>query len=445
LLKTEPQRSHADQAAPRRAGQIAAVLELPPLPRGSATWRQAAGQSVRAALGALLVHKVRSAMTMFGIVLGVCGVLVIDAVGQAQNAAVAAQLAQLGSNLVTVTSGGVRPGVTAGGPRPILTLQDADLLQAQAPDLAALTPEVTGRMPAVAGRLSASTNIVGALPAIQQIQNYAVATGNFFTAQDDRSGATVAVLGQTVVAKLFRDQNPVGQHLRLRNVDFRVVGVLAAKGHDAQTDLDDVVIVPLHTAQQRLLGYGNLATILLQADRPSDIPALIGGVTATLERAHHIAAGQPDDFAVHDDAQVAQAARQQTALLSRALSAVAGIALAIGGFGLMNIMLIAVTERTPEIGVRLAVGGRPADVLAQFLEEAATLTIVGGAVGVACGYAAAGILTHAVPALAPHPAWPRLVAVAAALAVSLFTGLLFGLYPAYRAARLDPIHALRYE
>ncbi|HEV7216042.1 MAG TPA: ABC transporter permease [Chloroflexota bacterium] len=441
MLKTAPRESHAEK--------VVKLLALPPLARGGAAWRQAAGQSVRAALGALLVHKVRSAVTVFGIVLGVCGVLVIDAVGQAQNAAVAAQLTQLGSNLVTVTPGVVRQGRAAGSTRPSLTLHDAVLLQARASGalwpVAALTPEVTDRMPAIAGRLAATTTVVGARPAIQRIQNDAIARGAFFTAQDDSAEATVAVLGQTVVDKLFPGQDPVGRRLRLRNVDFRVVGVLAAKGHDAQTDLDDVVIVPLHTAQQRLLGYGNLASILLQADRTADIPAVIGGVSATLERAHHIAAGQPADFAVNDDEQVAQAARQQTALLSRVLSAVAGIALTIGGFGVMNIMLIAVTERTPEIGVRLAVGARPADVLTQFLEEAATLTIVGGAVGVACGYAAAGILTHAVPALAAHPAWPRMVAVAAALAVSLVTGLLFGLYPAYRAARLDPIVALRYE
>jgi putative ABC transport system permease protein len=231
----------------------------------------------------------------------------------------------------------------------------------------------------------------------------------------------------------------------LRNIEFRVVGVLAAKGHDAQADLDDVVIIPLHTAQQRLFGYGNVANVLLQADTTDDIPAVLAGVTATLERAHHLTAGQPNGFAVTDDTQVANAARQQTALLTRVLTAVAGIALAIGGFGLMNIMLIAVSERTPEIGVRLAVGAQPADILLQFLEEALTLTLVGGALGVALGYLAAGIITHTVPSLAPYPAWPRLVAVGLALVVSIGTGLLFGLYPAHRAARLDPIHALRYE
>jgi putative ABC transport system permease protein len=437
LLKADPQQSHPEK--------VARLLALPPLHGGNATWRQSAGQSARAALGALLAHKVRSVMTMFGIVLGVCGVLVIDAVGQAQDAAVAAQLAKLGSNLVTVTPGIVRTGGAAGNARPTLTLQDADLLQAQVPDVAALTPEVTGRVPAIAGPLAYTTTVVGARPALQQVQNDALARGRFFTTAEDDAGASVAVLGQTVVDKLFPGQDPLGQYLRLRNVDVRVVGVLAAKGHDGQTDLDDIVSVPLHTAQQRLLGYGDLASILLQADDTADIPAVLSGVTATLERAHHLPPGQPDDFSVHDYEQVAEAARQQTALLTRVLGAVAGIALAIGGFGVMNIMLIAVTERTPEIGIRLAVGARPADVLAQFLEEAATLTLVGGAIGVATGYAAAGILTHTVPALAAHPASPRPVAVGLALLVSVGTGLLFGLYPAHRAARLDPIHALRYE
>jgi putative ABC transport system permease protein len=436
---------HSQTPADAHRRKVAALVALPPLRRGGSTWRQATGQSVRAALGALLTHKVRSAMTIVGIVLGVCGVLVIDAVGQAQDTAIAAQLAKLGANLVTVTPSIVRPGGAAGSTRPTLTLQDANLLQAQVPDVAALTPEVTGQVPAIAGPLAYTTTVVGALPEIQQVQHDAVSEGRFFTAAEDSARASVGVLGQTVVGKLFPGQDPVGRYLRLRNVDVRVVGVLAAKGHDGQTDLDDVVIVPLHTAQQRLFGYGNLASILLQADRTDDIPAVLAGVTATLKRAHHIAPGQPDDFAVHDDEQVAQAARQQTVLLTRVLGAVAGIALAIGGFGLMNIMLIAVTERTPEIGVRLAVGARPADVLAQFLGEAATLTLVGGALGVAAGYAAAGVLIHAVPALAPHPAWPRPLAVGLALGVSLSTGLLFGLYPAYRAACMDPIAALRYE
>ena len=437
MLKTDPQQG--------QVGNVALLLALPPLRRGGATWRRAAGQSVGAALGALLAHKVRSAMTMVGIVLGICGVLVIDAVGQAQDAGVAMQLAKLGSNLVTVTPGMLRMGGAAGSTRPTLTLQDAALLQAQVPEVAALTPEVTGRVPAIAGRLAHTTTVVGALPAIQQVQNDALAEGRFFTTPEDSAGAPVAVLGQTVVAQLFPGQDPLGKRLRLRNVDVQVVGVLDAKGSDAQTDLDDVVIVPLRTAQQRLFGYGNLASILLQADSTNDIPAVLAGVTATLERAHHIGAGQPADFAVTDDTQVANAARQQTALLTRVLTGVAGIALAIGGFGVMNIMLIAVSERTPEIGVRLAVGALPADVLLQFLEEALTLTIVGGVIGVAAGYAAAGVLTHAVPALAAHPAWPHPLAVAAALAVSLTTGLFFGLYPAYRAARLDPVYALRYE
>ncbi len=436
---TDAGHSQTPGAAHRR--KVAALLALPPLRRGGSTWRQATGQSVRAALGALLTHKVRSAMTIVGIVLGICGVLVIDAVGQAQNAAVATQLAKLGSNLITVTPGIVR----LGGVRPALTLHDTSLMQAQVPDVAALTPEVTGSVPAIAGRLAYTTNVIGALPTIQQIQDDALAAGSFFTAQDESAGATVAVLGQTVVDKIFPGQDPVGQQLLLRNVEFRVVGVLAAKGHDAQTDLDDVVIIPLHTAQQRLFGYGNLASILLQADSTDDIPAVLAGVTATLEQAHHFTTGQPNEFNVTDDTQVANAARQQTALLTRVLTAVAGIALAIGGFGIMNIMLIAVSERTPEIGVRLAVGAQPSNILLQFLEEALTLTLVGGALGVASGYAAAAIVTRTVPALASYPAWPRLVAVGLALLVSVGAGLLFGLYPAYRAARLDPIHALHYE
>ena len=420
---------------------------LAPLPLDAQPiWITTAGQSVRSALAALAAHKARAFMTMFGIVVGVCGVLIIDVLGQAQNAALAEQLAQLGTNLISITPGFAFPGGVSRGAAtpPTLTNRDIQLLREQVPDVHALTPLVSGTETLAFGNLTVGAAVTGAYPDVKTIQSDALQEGAFFTAADESAHLPFVVLGQTVVGKLFPNRDPLGAEVRIRDVNFQVVGVLRAKGHRGQTDLDDAAIVPFSTAQQRLYG-ARLDSILLQASRTEQIPAVMAAATATLDQSHHLTVGGHADFTIQDFQQVVDTARQQTALQTRVLTLVAGVALALGGFGVMNIMLISVTERTAEIGLRLAVGARPAGVLLQFLVEAATITSVAGGLGLLLGFALSLALRLPVHLLAAYPSLPTVQTSGAAIVVVVATGVVFGLYPALRAARLDPVVALRSE
>jgi putative ABC transport system permease protein len=413
---------------------------------GQPTWTATLVQSVRSALAALAAHKARAFMTMFGIVVGVCGVLVINVLGQAQNAALAEQLAQLGTNLVSITPGAATFGPVSKGAasKPTLTDRDVQRLQQQVPYVRALTPLVSGTETLAFGDQTVGATVTGAFPDVVMVQSDAVRLGRFFTAADESAHLPVTVLGQTVVDQLFPNRNPLGAEVRIRDVNFRVIGVLQAKGHQGQTDLDDVAIVPFSTAQQRLFG-AKLDSILLQAAQTEQIPAVMAAATATLDQSHHMPFGGQADFNIQDFQQVVDASKQQTALLTRVLTVVAGVALAMGGFGVMNIMLISVTERTAEIGLRLAVGARPADVLRQFLVEALTITAVAGVIGLLLGFALSVVLRLPIHFLAAYPAMPRMETSIMAFAVVVATGVVFGFYPALRASRLDPVVALRSE
>ncbi|HVC35166.1 MAG TPA: ABC transporter permease [Chloroflexota bacterium] len=427
--------------AVRRARRLA------PLPfRGQSSWTATAVPSVHSALAALAAHKARAFMTMFGIVVGVCGVLVINVLGQAQNAALAEQLAQLGTNLVSITPGAATFGPVSKGAasKPTLTDRDVQLLRQEVPYVRALTPLVSGTETLAFGDQTVGATVTGADPDVETVQSDAVRQGAFFTAADESAHLPVAVLGQTVVDQLYPNRNPLGAEVRIGDVNFRVVGVLQAKGHQGQTDLDDVAIVPFSTAQQRLFG-AKVDSILIQASRTEQIPAVMAAATATLDQNHHMPVGGQADFNIQDFQQVVDAARQQTALLTRVLTIVAGVALAMGGFGVMNIMLISVTERTAEIGLRLAVGARPADVLLQFLVEALTITTVAGVIGLLLGFALSVVLRLPIHVLAEYPAIPTAGISLAAFVVVVATGVVFGFYPALRASRLDPVVALRSE
>ncbi len=433
-------RQIADQPL-RRAHRLAPL----PSDRGR-PWAATVAQSIRSALAALAAHQGRAAMTTFGIVVGVCGVLLIDVLGQAQNAALADQLAQLGTNLVSISPGiAVMGGVSGGAAsKPTLTNRDVQLLQQQVPYVRALTPLVSGTETLAFSDQTVGATVTGAFPDIARLQSETVQHGRFFTAADESAHRPVAVLGPTVVNKLFPSRDPLGTQVRIRNVSFQVIGVLQPRGHRGQTDLDDVAIIPFSTAQQRLYGP-RVDSILLQASSTEQIPAVMAATTATLDQSHRIPVGGRPDVVVQNFQQLLEASKQQTALLTRVLSIVAGVALAMGGFGVMNIMLISVTERTAEIGLRLAVGARPLDVLVQFLVEALTVTTVAGVIGLLLGFALPVPLRVPIHLLAAYPALPSVGTSLAAFGVIVATGVVFGFYPALRASRLDPVVALRSE
>ena len=408
-------------------------------------WTAALLPSAQSAFEALLAHKLRSGLTLLSVLIGVAGVLVLDSVAQAQNASVAAQLQQLGSNVVSIspTASNVRGLATGVGPT--LRPNDAAVVR-QLPHVVAASPVINGQQQITSGRRSARTMTTAALPEIEQIQGWGVRSGAFYTAQDVTRAASVVLLGQTVVNRLFPDgSNPVGQHVRIRNADFKVIGVLASKGDNGSRDLDDLALVPFSTGQQRLYGATNIGTVQLQVDAADNIATVMAEVTQALERSHRLRPGQSDDFRVQSYQQLLNQAGPQQALIAGIMRAIAWAALAVGGFGLMNILLMGVTERTLELGIRMAVGARQVDLLIQFLVEALTLALLGGGLGILAGVAGALVVPRFVGGVPELSALPGLATIGGAVGLAVGVGLLAGVYPAYRASRLDPVEALRSE
>lgn len=401
------------------------------------------GQSVLSALEALFSSKLRSFLTMLGIIIGVGAVIVVIAIGQGAKANVAAQLSRLGTNMVTIQPGsanfgGVQTGI---GGRPTLTDKNVQAIAQQVPDIVALSPVVTGQAQVVFNGQNWNTRVQGVYPDYQTIQDYQTASGSFFTQADETNNVPVADLGQTVVQNLFPNTNPIGQRIRIRNVIFQVIGVLAPKGNNGFFNQDDIILIPYSTAQLRLFGTSNVNQIQVQVDKSSNIQPVINDITAVLRRAHHLPSWEANDFTVRNLQQILNTAQSATSTITTLLAAVAAISLLVGGIGIMNIMLVSVTERTREIGIRMAVGARSRDVLLQFLVEAVTLSVVGGIVGIFFGFVVAIGISH-------FAKWTTMIAPASVLLAFSFAalvGIFFGFYPARTASRLDPIEALRHE
>jgi putative ABC transport system permease protein len=403
--------------------------------------------TVKISLRALRVNKMRSALTMLGIIIGVGAVIAMLAVGTGASEQIAAQMSSIGSNLLIIlpgatTAGGVRMGA---GTQPTLTMADAEAIQKECPAVADVAPVLSGVAQVVYGHLNWSTGVVGTTPAMLNVRDWPVASGRAFTGQDVKSATKVCLLGQTVVDNLFGGQNPVGQVVRINKVPFTVVGVLSAKGQSpGGQDQDDTIYVPVTTAQKKLFGTafpGMVRIIMVKGRSTEDLAPAERQINELLRQRHHIGRKEENDFTVRNLTQMMQAAEQSTKVMTLLLGAIASVSLLVGGIGIMNIMLVSVTERTREIGIRMAVGAKTLDIRLQFIVEALTLSLIGGIVGIILGISGSELVS----ALA---GWPTVVAplsVLLAFAFSALVGIFFGFYPAYKASLLDPIEALRYE
>jgi putative ABC transport system permease protein len=400
--------------------------------------------TLRLALQALVRNKVRSALTMLGIVIGVAAVIVTVAIGSGARTSVQNSIDALGSNLIMVQPGSVTAGGARSGFGGASTLTPDDgMAIAKLPGVAAVSPIVSVRQQAVAGTNNWQTTITGVAPTYTYIRSWPLASGTFFTQADVQSSAKVAVLGQTVVQQLFPNvANPIGQTVLVKNVPFTVIGTLSPLGQSAMgQDQDDVILIPYTAAMQRLAGTTTVGALMISASSQTQIAAVQNEVTRLLEQRHRIVPPQPDDFQVRNLQSIAQAASSTGAVMEFLLAGVAAVSLIVGGIGIMNIMMVSVTERTREIGLRMSVGARSSTILRQFLTESTVLAAAGGVVGVIAGF----LGTFVVAALAKWPTQIPIGWVFLSVAFSGLVGVFFGYYPAKKAASLNPMEALRFE
>jgi putative ABC transport system permease protein len=406
--------------------------------------------SIRIALRALRVNKLRSSLTMLGIIIGVAAVITMISIGSGAQARVEEQIKSLGSNLIivlpgSVTSGGVRMGA---GSRSSLTEDDAYAMQREIAEVQAAAPALRGTGQVVAGNNNWSTVFHGVTIEYFEARNWVISVGRGFEPADITGSSKVVLLGETVARNLFGDNDPLGQIVRVRKVPMQVIGVLERKGQSLQgQDQDDVILMPISTARNRVLG-GNLAklrsvgSISIKVREGANIAEAESEIRSLLRQRHRLQArGADDDFTLRNLSEVLNAQEESSRIMTLLLAAVASVSLLVGGIGIMNIMLVSVTERTREIGLRMAVGARGRDILTQFLVEAITLAVIGGLLGVLLGVGG----SYAVSQMAGWRVELRLEAIAIAVSFAAGIGIFFGFYPARKASRLLPIEALRYE
>jgi putative ABC transport system permease protein len=399
------------------------------------------------ALRALWVNKMRSFLTMLGIIIGVGAVITMLAVGKGASEKIAEQIASVGSNLImvipgSITQGGIRMG---SGSHSTLTSDDAEAIEKECSAVSAVAPIVNTAAQVVYGNQNWATGIYGTFPGILEVKDCKLVIGRNFVDQDIRSATKVCILGQTVVDNLFGGIDPIGQIIRIKKVPFTVIGILETKGQSIMgQDQDDVIYIPLTTAQKKIVATsipGMVRTIMVKARSAEDMSLAEKQVTELLRQRHRTGANKEDDFTVRNLSQMMQVAEQSANVMTILLGAIASISLLIGGIGIMNIMLVSVTERTREIGIRMAIGAKTWDIRIQFVIEALTLSMIGGIFGITLGVTGSSILSAAA-------GWTTIVSplsIILAFGFSGLVGIFFGFYPAYKASLLNPIDALRYE
>ncbi|TWH47357.1 putative ABC transport system permease protein [Sporomusa sp. KB1] len=401
-------------------------------------------ESVKIALDALVSNKLRSILTMLGIIIGVGAVIAMVSIGMGVRDKVSSSIASLGSNLIIVTPGaasssGVRQ---AAGTNITLTLKDAEAMAREVNGIGAVAPSVSKQYQMVAGNMNWTTSVQGTTPEYLEVRNLSVQAGSFITDEDVESRNRVAVIGTTVASNLFTNINPIGQSIRINNAPFTIIGVLESKGQSAGgQDQDDTVIIPLTTAQERMMGITYVQTISVQAADSEVVDQVQEGITSLLRARHDITADKTDDFTVRNLASVMATAQETTGTITMLLGSIAAISLLVGGIGIMNIMMVSVTERTREIGIRKALGARYSNILMQFLIEAIVIGVIGGAIGIIIGIGT----SYAISSIAGWNTVVTATPILVAFGFSVGIGLFFGLYPARKAALLNPIDALRYE
>jgi putative ABC transport system permease protein len=406
-------------------------------------------QSSRVALRALRVNKLRSILTMLGIIIGVGAVIAMVGVGSGAQARVAEQIQSLGSNLIIVLSGSTN---TSGirlcqGSRLSITEEDSLAIAREIPAVQATAPSMRGNAQVVYGNLNWATGIQGVTPDYSEVREWSVNAGRFFTPEDVAGAGKVALLGQTTAENLFGDSDPLGQVIRIKKVPFTVIGVLDRKGQNSWgQDQDDIVLIPLSTAKKKVLGVSqanarSVGSISVKVRPGEDMAETESQMRELLRQRHRLQPYQEDDFTLRNLSEILQTQEESSRVMTYLLAAIASVSLLVGGIGIMNIMLVSVTERTREIGLRMAVGARGRDILLQFLVEAVTLSLIGGVIGIVLGVGGSRAISQFAEWRTQVP--PQAIAMAFGFAACV--GVFFGFYPARKAARLDPIEALRYE